>query len=68
METVLGIIAQLKEENVPLLIKLRGLWLLEKVARNRSLFGKDTKYKHKDVFEPLSDFFVSDKSEFVHKY
>jgi hypothetical protein len=63
----MGTLAQLKQTQVPIPTKLRGLWLLEKVARNKKLFSQEV--KPKDFFQPLSEFFIFEESaEFVHRY
>jgi len=59
-ETVAAIMGQLNEQSVPMLVKLRGLWLLEKVARQSVVDPKE-------MFEPLTQFFI-ETPDFVQKF
>lgn len=46
-----------EDQKSPLIVRLRGTWLLEKVARNRQLFKEDRQGKLIKILEPLCDYF-----------
>lgn len=54
-------------EKSPLIVRLRGTWLLEKVARSSRLFKEERKAKLALIFEPLCDYF-SKNDQFVIQY
>ena len=54
-------------EKSPLIVRLRGTWLLEKVARSSRLFRDDRQSKLATIFEPLCDYF-SKSDQFVIQY
>lgn len=62
-DTIKAIAAQVKDPNLELIVKLRSLWLLERVAGSYNV-KRESERVPKDLFEPLVDFF-SQYSEFV---
>ena len=57
-----------ESQQVPFIVRLRGTWFLERVARNQRLFGGDDRQDRlKQIFEPLCDYF-SKTDQFVFKY
>jgi hypothetical protein len=61
-ETITSIMQQLvadvpEDQKAPLIVRLRGTWLLEKVARNSHIFREDKEQKMAKIFEPLCDYF-----------
>ena len=48
----------------PLIVRLRGTWLLEKLSRSSRLFRDDRQTKLAAIFEPLVDYF-SKNEQFV---
>ena len=66
-DTVTQILNSHLKQDSPLIIRLRTLWFLEKVARDAVLFREGKLEKVKGLFEPLCEFFVK-QDEFVFQY
>lgn len=71
-ETLTTILADLtselpEDQKSPLIVRLRGTWLLEKVARNHQLFKDDKHGKLVKMLEPLCDYFCK-CDQFVFQY
>ena len=71
-ETLISILGQLvndlpEDQKAPLIVRLRGTWLLEKVARNHKLFKEDRQQKLSQIFEPLVDYF-NKSDQFVFQF
>ena len=72
-EMLMSLINELVNQNDPqkqemsLIVKLRAIWLLEKVARNPRLFREDRQQKIAQIFEPLADYF-SKNDQFVIQF
>ena len=65
-DTIKAIAAQVKDPSLELIVKLRSLWLLERVATSYNVKRESEKIPT-DLFEPLVDFF-SVQTEFVLQY
>lgn len=67
-ETVQSIMKQLTvNSDSSLIVKLRGLWMLEKCSRSTKLFKENRDQKLQELFQPLAEYYCT-CTEFVLSY